>query len=473
MPMGRRKSESQGQMFVAVSELFAAGPHPFYEKLNQALAAMDFDRRVEELCRRFYDDSGKGGRPSIPPGVYFRMLLIGYFEGIDSERGIAWRVADSLALRRFLGFDFTARTPDHSTLSRIRWRLDSDTHDAIFQMVLLALREAGLIKGKTIGIDATTLEANAAMRSIVRRDNGQSYSEYLTELARNQGIEEPTRSDLARLDKNREGKGSNETWEHPHDKDARITKMKDGRTHLAHKAEHVVDLETGALLGVTLHEANKGDTQTVATSINEAFGHLAEAIETLGQQELPEHLFEEAVTDKGYHSNAALQELQEDLGLRTYVSEPERGRRKWQAHPEAQKAVYANRRRVRGARGKALQRQRGEKLERSNAHMYETGAMRRTHLRGHENIAKRLIVHAAGFNLGLLLRAVLGIGKPRRLQDFPGLLLSLILWLWSLLQSLLATPARAPSPSGSTRSLAGSDPSGRDIFENGAKSTGC
>jgi transposase len=473
MPMSRRKSESQGQMFVAVSELFAAGPHPFYEKLNQALAAMGFDRRVEDLCRKFYDDSGKGGRPSIPPGVYFRMLLIGYFEGIDSERGIAWRVADSLSLRRFLGFDLTARTPDHSTLSRIRWRLDSDTHDAIFQMAILALKEAGLIKGKTIGVDATTLEANAAMRSIVRRDNGQSYWEYLTELARNQGIQEPTRSDLAKLDKNRAGKGSNEVWEHPHDPDARITRMKDGRTHLAHKAEHVVDLQTGALLGVTLHEANKGDTQTVATSVNEAFDHVAEAMETIGQEPLPENIFEEAVTDKGYHSNATLVELQEDLGLRTYVSEPERGRRKWQQHPQAQKAVYANRRRVRGARGKALQRQRGEKLERSNAHLYETGGMRRTHLRGHENILKRLIVHAAGFNLGLLLRAVIGIGKPRRLQDFPGRLLLLIVWLWSLLKSHFARLDRTTSPKCFPRPApTATDPLG-SVLEMRAKSTGC
>jgi len=472
MPMGRRKSESQGQMFVAVSELFAAGAHPFYEKLNQALAAMDFDRRVEELCRKFYDQSDKGGRPSIPPGVYFRMLLMGFFEGIDSERGIAWRVADSLSLRRFLGYDLTARTPDHSTLSRIRWRLESKTHDAIFQRVLLSLREGGLLKGKTIGVDATTLEANAAMRSIVRRDNGQSYEAYLKELSKNAGLEEPTRSDLAKLDKNREGKGSNEVWEHPQDPDAKIAKMKDGRTHLAHKVEHVVDLESGALIGVSLHEANQGDTQTVATSVNEAFDHLAEAIEVIGGQELPENIFVEAVTDKGYHSNGALVELQADLGLRTYVSEPARGRRKWQAQPQAQKAVYANRRRVKGERGKRLQRMRGERLERSNAHMYETGAMRRTHLRGHENILKRLIVHAAGFNLGLLLRAVIGIGKPRRLQDFPGLLLTLVLGLWSLLETLLARSARATSPRRFTRLSLAATGRPDDVLEKRAKSTG-
>jgi transposase len=433
MSMGRRKAELQGQMFIAVCDLPSAAGHPFYEKLNQALRAMEFDRRIEEVCRKFYEESV--GRPSIPPGVYFRMLLIGYFEGIDSERGIAWRVADSLALRRFLGYDLQSDTPDHSSLSRIRGRLAPETHAQVFRMILLALQEAGLVKGRTIGVDATTLEANAAMRSIVRRDTGQSYQDYLEKLAKNAGIENPTRWDLAKLDRNRKQKGSNEQWEHPHDKDARIAKMKDGRTHLAHKAEHVVDLETGALLGVSLHAADKGDTQTVIPSVEAAFDHVSEAIESTGAA-LPEKLFNEVVTDKGYHSNQTLQALQEDLGLRTYVSEPDRGRRRWEAHREARKAVYANRRRVRGERGKRLLRMRGELLERSNAHMYETGGMRRTHLRGHENIHKRLIVHAAGFNLGLLLRRVIGIGKPRRLQDFPGLLLTLLLWFCGLLQCL-------------------------------------
>jgi len=270
----------------------------------------------------------------------------------------------------------------------------------------------------------------------VRKDTGQSYQAYLEQLAKNAGIENPTRCDLAKLDRKRKKKGSNKEWEHPHDPDAKIAKMKDGSTHMAHKAEHVVDLETGALLGVSLHEADKGDTQTVVQSVTAAFEQVSEAIETIAGEALPEKIFEEAVADKGYHANAPLMELQEDLGIRTYVAEPERGRRKWEGQVggvEAQKAVYANRRRVKGARGKRLQRMRGERLERSNAHMYETGGMRRTHLRGHENILKRLIVHAAGFNLGMLLRHVTGIGKPRRLQDGGELLRKLLLcflWLW-------------------------------------------
>ena len=421
MAMGRRKSEQQGQMFIAVAELPSTAGHPFYEKLNTALRAIEFDRRAEAACERFYHESL--GRPGIAPGVYFRMLLIGYFEGIDSERGIAWRTADSLSLRRFLGYDLAQATPDHSSLSRVRGRLDASTHAMVFQMVLEALTKAGLVKGKTIGVDATTLEANAAMRSIIRKEGvsgaGQSYEEFLTELAKNAGIEEPTRSDLAKLDKKRPKKGSNDEWENPHDPDARITKMKDGRTHLAHKVEHVVDMSNGtpgALLGVSLHVANAGDTQTGHESVDQAFDHLAAAMAD-DRGELPAGLFEEVVADKGYHSNDALLRFKHEQGLRTHVSEPDRGRRKWKGKDEAKHAVYANRRRVRTAKGKRLQRQRGEKLERSNALMYDTGGMRRTHLRGHANIFKRLIVHAAGFNLALLMRALFGIGKPRALQS--------------------------------------------------------
>ena len=433
MSMGRRKGEDQGQMFIAISDLPSTAGHPFYEKLNEALRALGFDAKVEAACQKFYHESV--GRRGIAPGVYFRMLLIGYFEGIDSERGIAWRVADSLSLRRFLGYPLGDETPDHSSLSRIRGRLDPDTHALVFQMILQALQAAGLVKGQTIGVDATTLEANAALRSIVRRDTGQSYQEYLEGLAKAAGIANPTRADLAKIDRKRKGKGSNMEWEHPHDPDARIAKMKDGRTHLAHKAEHVVDLETGALLGVSLHGADQGDTQTVVPSLEAAFGHLAQALEATGQA-LPAGLFAELVTDKGYHANESLVALQEDLGMRTYVSEPDRGRRKWEDQPAAQKAVYANRRRVKGERGKRLLRMRGERLERSNAHMYETGGMRRTHLREHENILKRLIVHAAGFNLGLLMRAWIGIGKPRCLQDLKKALLAFFTLLWTVLSTV-------------------------------------
>ncbi len=399
MAMGKHSAQ-QDSLFIVTADLPETAGHPFYEKLNEALAAIEFDRRVEDVCESFYDEAG---RRSIPPGVYFRMLLVGYFEGIDSERGIAWRVADSMSLRRFLGCLLTDSTPDHSTLSRIRQRLDSDTHGKIFAMALEALMKAGIVKGQTIGVDATTLEANAAMRSIVRRDTGQSYNDFLDDLAKAEGVEEPTVIDRIKIDKKRKNKGKNTDWEHPHDPDARITKMKDGSTHLAHKAEHVVDMHSGALLGVSLHGADQGDTTTGHVSVEESFERVAEAIEQ--SNKLPPGLFKEIVTDKGYHSNESLLTYQEQ-GLTTHVSEPDRGRRRWKNKAAAKRAVYANRRRIKSKRGKQLQRDRGEKVERTNAHLYETGGMRRTHLRGHENILKRLIVHAAGYNLGLLMREI-------------------------------------------------------------------
>jgi len=410
--MGRRKDRARTPgLWIATNELPPTGGHPFYQRLNRVLGDHAFDEFVEAQCASFYAD--KRGRPSLTPGTYFRLLLIGYFEGIDSERGIAWRTADSLALRGFLGLGLDDAPPEHSTISRTRRLIDLETHRAVFTWILQVLATADLVKGKTIGIDATTLEANAALRSIVRRDSGETYQEFLTRLAQASGIETPTRADLARLDRKRPKKGRNTEWRHPHDPDARITKMKDGRTHLAHKAEHAVDLETGAIVGVTVQGADQGDTTTIAETVTTA----AEELEAVAAA-TDDHtaVIDEVVADKGYHSNQVLVDLAA-LDLRTYIAEPHRGRRNWTKKPAARDAVYANRRRIRGTRGLALQRRRSERLERPNAHLYETGGMRRTHLRGHANILKRLFVHIGGFNLGLLMRTLIGVGTPRGLQD--------------------------------------------------------
>jgi transposase len=394
----------------------------FYERLNQILDEHKFDQKVEAVCRKFYKKSPYG-RPSIAPGIYFRSLLIGYFEGLDSERGIAWRTADLLSLRRFLGYALDEATPDHSTLSRTRRLYWLETHKAVFRWVMKLLSEAGLIRGRTISIDATTLEANAAMKSIVRREDGQSYDEYLQGLAEAAGIENPTREQLARLDRQRKKNGSNQEWRSPSDPDARITKMKDGGTHLAHKVEHAVDLSSGALLAVTLQGADQGDTTTMHQTLAEAGEAVAELIEhaakTTPQEELPVYLggVAEVVADKGYHSGAVLKALQ-DGAVRSYIPEPDRGRRNWKGagKAEEQKRTYANRRRVRGERGKRLQKKRSELTERSFAHLYETGGMRRIHLRGRKNILKRLLIQGAAFNLSLILRKSMGVGKPRELQ---------------------------------------------------------
>ena len=415
MAMGKRQTERQEDLWIVAADLPQGPGHPFYQRLNQLLAAHGFDPFAEELCQRFYHDSM--GRPGIPPGVYFRMLLVGYFEGLDSERGIAWRCADSLGLRSFLGYTLTESTPDHSSLSVIRHRIDLETHGEVFTWVLKLLASEGLLRGKTIGIDATTLEANAAMRSIVRKDTGESYQEFLTQLARESVIETPTREDLARLDRKRKNKASNEDWENPHDPDARITKMKDGRTHLAHKAEHAVDMDSQAIVAVTLQPADRGDTTSISDTVEAAVSNLLDVQNDPATEKcLHKVAMEEVVADKGYHSNATMTEL-EAMEIRSYVSEPGRGDRDWEGRPDARRAVYSNRRRIRGERGKRLMRKRGELIERSFAHCYETGGMRRTHLRGHCNILKRLLVHVVGFNLGLVMRPLFGLGKPRRVQD--------------------------------------------------------
>jgi transposase len=419
MGMGtRRRRQRQEQIWIAHQEVSKGPAHPFYAWVNELLEEKNFDEFAEKECAKFYADSI--GRPSLAPGIYFRLLLVGYFEGIDSERGIAWRAADSLGLRRFLGIGIDEQTSDHSTISRTRRLIDVETHRKVFFWILEVLRDRGLVKGKTVGIDATTLEANAAMRSIVRRDTGESYDEFLKGLAKESGIETPTKEDLARLDRTRKNKASNEDWVNPHDADARITKMKDGRTHLAHKAEHAVDMKTGAVLAVTVQEGDAGDTTTVVETLAQAGENAAELIRTEEPTQKPQmHLqgIEEVVADKGYHSGAVVTNL-ENADVRTYISEKKQpGQRHWEGKAEEQKAVYANRRRVKGTYGKRLLGKRGELIERSFAHCYDTGGMRRTHLRGRQNVLKRLLIHVGAFNLSLVVRTLLGSGTPRELSS--------------------------------------------------------
>jgi len=424
MAMGTREDE-QVSLWIAASELPTSPGHPFYTRLNALLDADDFDRFVEGQCRAFY--APVMGRPSLAPGRYFRLLLVGYFEGIDSERGIAWRATDSLAVRSFLRVPLHEAPPDHSTIARTRRLIDLDTHRAVFTWVQVRLVEAGLLTGKTVAIDATTLEANAAMRSIVRRDTGAGYQEFLTGLAKASGIDTPTREDLARLDRKRKKKTSNKEWTHPGDPDARVAKMKDGRTHLAHKAEHAVDLDTGAIVAVTLQGADQGDTTTLVDTASAAVEQLADA-----QADVPApQALDEIIADKGYHSNLTMVDLAAG-GVRSYIAEPDRGRRDWSETADAQAPVSGNRRRIRGDRGRRLMRRRGETIERSFAHLYDTGGMRRTHLRGHPNILKRLLIHAGGFNLGLVMRHLIGVGTPRGLQ---GRLAAMIAARWSLVDA--------------------------------------
>ena len=415
----RRRRERQEELWYR-QDLAEAPGHPFYRRLKEVLEHAGFDEFCEALCRQFYHE--KLGRPSLPPGMYFRVMLIGFFEGIESERGIAWRVADSLCLRQFLQIGLDERTPDHVTISRTRRLMDEATHQEVFGWVLRQVARAGLLRGKTIGIDATTLEANAAMKSIVRRDSEESYTEYLKRLAEAAGLEASDEAALRRMDRRRKKKTSNEDWVNPHDREAEITRLKDGRTALAYKAEHAVDMDTGAIVAVTTHGGAVGDTTSVSETLPAAGEAVAEQIAEPtadGKFKVNAKGVEELVADKGYHSGDVLVSARESE-VRSYIAEPDRGRRKWADKQAEQAAVYANRQRIGGHRGKQLLRRRRELVERTFAHAYETGALRRLYVRGKKNVHKRLLLQAAACNLALLLRKMIGAGTPRALQDLVG-----------------------------------------------------
>ena len=441
MAMGRRRTTVQGEFWIPTDTLRQAPGHPFYQRLNGILAEARFDRFCEAQCEKFY--AARMGRPSVVPGVYFRMLMIGYFEKLDSERQIAWRCDDSRSLRAFLGIAENRPTPDHSNLSRTRQRIDLETHQAVFDWVLKRLAEHELLKGRTLGVDASTMEANAAMRSIVRNETGESYREFLTALAKESGIETPTAEDLAKFDRQRKGKKcSNDDWHNPHEPDAKTAKLKDGTTHLAHKNEHAVDLETGAIVAPAVHPADEGDTATLPGTLEQACTSLQEVRQDETVQADTSSLYvKEVVVDKGYHSGQTLVDL-EEVDLRGYVSEPDRGRRKWTARSTVdqafkraeQAAVYRNRRRRKGNRSKRLHRKRAELVERSFEHVLDDGGMRRVHLRGRENIAKRYLIHTAAFNLGLIMRKLTGFGTPKGWAEARRVCFARVLGVWEALQ---------------------------------------
>jgi len=402
MALGKRKPQ-QDELFIPTAKLATGPGHPFYAKLNEVLAAAGFDEFVETLCVPYYKE---GGRPGIPPGTYFRMLFIGYFEGLDSQRGIAWRCADSLALRTFLGIALTEATPVHVSMTMIRQRLPEAVYDKVFVFVLGLLEQKGLLRGKAVAIDATTLEANAAMKSIVRKDSGEDWKQYLQGLAKAEGMANPSEEDLRRLDRGRKDKKvSNEQWASPTDPDSRIAKMKDGRTHLAYKAEHAVDVVSEAIVATTVTFADKSDPQSAPATLS-----LAEANLALAGSETE---IVEVVMDKGYHDNGWLADLTA-RGVRTYIPERRQKTRRWTNKPAAYQAAFrANRQRVRGKKGRRLNRWRSERCERTFAHVCETGGGRRSWLQGQTNVSKAHTLKCAAYNLGLLLRKVWGMSKPR------------------------------------------------------------
>jgi len=431
MSMGRRKN-TQSPLWIAHDELTPGPGHRFYEKLNELLREADFDRHAEALCAPYYEAAHVPGRTSVAPGVYFRMHLVGFFEGIESERGLEWRFADSLSLRQFLGLPLTQRVPDHSTLSRTRQRLPLEVHQAVFTLILGIVETKGLLKGRVLGVDSTYLRADASMKAIVRRDTQESYAEFVTRLAVEAGVPTPTAEEARRLDRKRKGKKvSNRDWTSRTDQDARIAKLKDGRTRLAYKPEHVVDLETGAIVAAVVHPADVADPASLDRSLERAEANLQTARggdpAAAAEAPAPKPTEEDdtppggrqprgkVVADKGYHKATLLRRLKTQR-YRTYIPERRQaGRRRWTDKGGTPTAVAFHQNRARGLRplGKRYHRWRAERVERSFAHVCETGAARRTRLRGRANVEKRYLLQAAGANLALVMRTLYGRGTPR------------------------------------------------------------
>jgi len=436
MAMGRRAGE-QTSMWVATRHLARSPGHVFYDKLNEVLEAGGFDRFVEALCAPYY--AARQGRPSIPPGVYFRMLFIGYFEGLGSQRAIAWRCADSFSLRAFLHIELTHETPDHSSMTHTRQRLPEEVFWQVFAFVLRVAVQRKLLKGKTIAVDSTTLEANAAMKALVHRVTHEDWQTYVRGLMQAEGLADPSDEEVRRFDRTRKKKASNDEWMSPTDPDSRITKMKDKRTHLAYKAEHAVDLDSGLIVAPVVYRGDDADTETLPVTVEVARAQLQAA----GSP----HEVEEVVGDKGYHKAETIQILDDGQQVRAYIAEPKHHhRRRWtDKEPGQQQAVYANRRRIKGHRGRQLGRLRSEKNERSFAHTCETGGGRRVWVRGVENVSKAHLMRAAACDLGIIMLTLFGVGTPRTLQGAMGALLFALLWfVWRHYALRSAPQASAP-----------------------------
>src|SRR3954471_17861190 len=408
MAMGRLSDRGKVAWSGSPLAVALAPRHYFYDRCNEVLAEAEFDEAVEMLCQPYYKEGV--GRPSIPPGRYFRMLFVGQFEGLEPEREIAWRCADSLSLHRFLKLTQGETAPDHSTLSVTRSRLPLEIHHAVFGFILEIADRHDLVRGKRIGVDASTQEANAALRRLVRRDTGEDDQEMLRRLARESGIETPSAEDLIRFDRTRKNKTlSDADWASPTDPAARIARMKDGTTHLAYNPEHAVDLDTGVIVAARIHPADQGDTHTLAGTLEQAEAML----DLIGRAPTPETPAE-MVADTGYHSREGLKAL-EDSAWKSRISEKEqKAFARWHGDDAARRAVYNNRARLKSTVARQAFKLRAEKVERSFALILDIGGLRRTWLRGVENVEKRYLIQVAAHNLGLVTRHRFGAGTPRQ-----------------------------------------------------------
>lgn len=406
----KKEPPAQQTLWISTSEIVSTPANAFYARLDRALEANGFPQQVRDLCRPFYAERGEGGRPGIDPVVYFKMLLVGFFENLSSERAIAARCADSLSIRQFLHYDLTEATPDHSSLSVIRNRLDIDVFQQVFALILAALKQHKLVKGKKLGIDASTLEANASMRSIQHQMTGEAYLAYVERLAAAAGVDPKDKAAVRRFDKKRKDKRvSNDEWHNRHDGDAKIGKTKQGTTKMIYKVEHAVDLETGAIVSADVLPGDQGDTEDLAERLWEIEERMNEAIGKPPE----EATVEVAAMDKGYYKVEELAWIQAS-GIKTVVSDPIDNRNLDKLTKEHRKAVHAAKRSAKAKYGKALTRSRGMYVERSFEHVLDCGGARKTTLRGRDNIRKRYLIQAMGCNLSLLMRKLIGVGTVKQ-----------------------------------------------------------
>jgi transposase len=404
-----KKKAAQPEFWIAADQVVTTAQTGFYAKLDETLESFEFSTRVRELCEPAYDKSGVG-RPGIDPVVYLKMIMVGFFEDLPSERAIAARCADSMSIRTFLKYELHEKTPEHSSFTVIRQRLGLEIYQQIFTLTLQALREHGLLRGKNLGIDSSVIEANASLRALVHRNTEEQYWDYVKRLAAQEGIDPEDSAAVRRFDRHRPGKGSNKEWQNPHDPDAKIGRTKDGATDMIYKPEAVVDLDTGAIVQADVHPGDQADHKEVATRVLEAQQTINQACE----QPLDTLTATSVTSDKGYYAVDQLQALQLE-GIRTVISDPIDKRRVDKLEPQQQRAVRAARRSVKSKSGKELLRRRGMHIERSFAHILDCGGMRRTTLRGWENLNKRFKLAAAFYNLSQLMRKLFGFGTPKQL----------------------------------------------------------
>lgn len=406
-------TETQQEFWIETRRLPQASAGTFYRKLDATLEAIGFADAVREICQPAYADESRGGRPGIDPAVYFKMLMIGFFENLPSERAIAARCADSLSMRAFLGYDLHENTPDHSSLSIIRGRLGPQIYQAAFEVVLSGLREHGLLRGRHLGIDSSVIEANASLRELVHRNTEEQYWEYVKRLAAQAGIDPEDTKAVRRFDKNREGrKTSNEEWVNPNDRDAKIGMTKHGACDMIYKPEHITDLETGVIVAADIRLGDQGDTEDLAQRVLAAGEVLARVCDDPMQTKVLQSL----TADEGYFSVEEVCCLQGER-VRVIIGDPHETRRRKDKQTCIVKQVLSKARRaVKSKSGKALLRKRGEHLERSFCHVLDHGKQRRATLRGRINLAKRHLAAAFTHNLSLLMRHLTGYGTIKQYQ---------------------------------------------------------